>query len=241
MRFDIADGYYMYRERFKFALEPGSSAKLGAPEFPPGIRKKDEFFGETETYRKQVVIRLPVEDAGGSLQLLVTSQGCADVGVCYIPMDSKATIRLAAAGGAAPGTAPALPAFTLQQSDLEVASLFERGGPLLVLASFLGFGLLLAFTPCVLPMVPILSGIIVGEGRSLGKARFNPTFAGFAIGLFGGGAIGFAVGDANRNSGQPNGSQRSVGLALGGALGAGLGALIGAALAPEHWRDIKLR
>jgi hypothetical protein len=82
---------------------------------------------------------------------------------------------------------------------------------------------------------------LIAAQRSLGKARFNPTFAGFAIGLFGGGAIGFAIGDANRHSGQPNGSQRSVGLALGGAIGAGLGALIGAAVAPEHWRDIKLR
>lgn len=82
---------------------------------------------------------------------------------------------------------------------------------------------------------------LVAAQHSMGKARFNPTFAGFAIGLVGGGAIGFAVGDANRQSGQPRGSQRSVGLALGGALGAGIGALIGAAVAPEHWRDIKLR
>src|SRR6187399_2778628 len=95
VRFAIADGYYMYRERFRFAVDPGSDAKLGAPQFPPGIRKKDEFFGEVETYRKQVVIRLPVEGAAGVLRLTVTSQGCADAGVCYIPMDSKATIQLA--------------------------------------------------------------------------------------------------------------------------------------------------
>jgi thiol:disulfide interchange protein DsbD len=189
VRFDIADGYYMYRERFKFVLEPGSAAKLGAPEFPPGIRKKDEFFGETETYRKQVTIRLPVEGASDSLQLLVTSQGCADVGVCYIPMDSKATIRLAAAGSLASSSASPSSSFTLQQSDLEVASLFQRGGPLLVLASFLGFGLLLAFTPCVLPMVPILSGIIVGEGRSLGKRRALFLSLAYVLGM----AVAYAV------------------------------------------------
>ena len=100
--FTIADGYYMYRERFKFAAAADSKAKLGAPQFPPGLRKKDEFFGEVETYRKQVVIRLPVEHAESPLQLTVTSQGCADVGVCYIPMDSKATIQLA--GFSAPPT-----------------------------------------------------------------------------------------------------------------------------------------
>ena len=96
--FAIAEGYYMYRERFKFALEPGSKVRLGAPQFPPGTRKKDEFFGEVETYRKQVMIRVPVIDSGNedTLRLTVTSQGCADAGVCYVPMDSKATIPLTA-------------------------------------------------------------------------------------------------------------------------------------------------
>ncbi|MEK6246181.1 MAG: protein-disulfide reductase DsbD [Pseudomonadota bacterium] len=170
--FAIAEGYYMYRERFRFAVDPGSKARLGTPQFPPGTRNKDEFFGEVETYRKQVAIRLPVENAEGPLHLTVTSQGCADAGVCYIPMDSKATIQLAGFS-APPAGAPAASAsgFSVQVSDFEIARLFESGGPLLVLASFLGFGLLLAFTPCVLPMIPILSGIIAGEGKDLGKLR----------------------------------------------------------------------
>src|SRR6185436_14111183 len=71
VKFAIAEGYYMYRERFRFALDPGSKGKLGAAQFPPGIRKKDEFFGELETYRKQVAIRLPVENAQGPLRLTV--------------------------------------------------------------------------------------------------------------------------------------------------------------------------
>jgi thiol:disulfide interchange protein DsbD len=179
VRFAIADGYYMYRERFKFAAEPGSRARLGAPQFPPGVRKKDEFFGEVETYRKEVAIRLPVENADGPLRLTVTSQGCADVGVCYIPMDSKLEIQLAglSAGAAAPKE------FSLQVSDFEVARLFESGGPFLVLASFLGFGLLLAFTPCVLPMIPILSGIIVGEGRGIGKLRALLLSLAYVLGM----------------------------------------------------------
>ena len=186
--FAIAEGYYMYRERFRFALEPGSKATLGAPQFPPGTRKKDEFFGEVETYRKQVVIRLPVERVEGSLHLTVTSQGCADAGVCYIPMDSKATIHLA--GFSAPATSvPPAPGFTIQVSDFEVARLFQSGGPFLVLASFLGFGLLLAFTPCVLPMIPILSGIIAGEGRDLGKLRALLLSAAYVLGM----ALTYAV------------------------------------------------
>jgi thiol:disulfide interchange protein DsbD len=179
VRFAIADGYYMYRERFKFAVDPGSKGKLGAPQFPPGERKKDEFFGEVETYRKQLAFRLPVEGAEGVLRLTVTSQGCADVGVCYIPMDSKLTVQLA---GLRAGV-PAKPEFSLQVSDFEIARLFESGGTLLVLASFLGFGLLLAFTPCVLPMVPILSGIIVGEGRNLGKLRALLLSLAYVLGM----------------------------------------------------------
>jgi thiol:disulfide interchange protein DsbD len=190
VNFAIADGYYMYRERFRFALEPGVQATLGTPQFPPGIRKKDEFFGEVETYRGQVSIRLPVESAQGPLRLLVTSQGCADAGVCYVPMDSKATIQLTGFS-APPAGAPAAPApgFTVQVSDFEVARLFESGGPVLVLASFLGFGLLLAFTPCVLPMVPILSGIIVGEGRQLGKLRALLLSLAYVLGM----AVAYAV------------------------------------------------
>jgi thiol:disulfide interchange protein DsbD len=190
VNFAIAEGYYMYRERFKFAVEPGSKARLGTPQFPPGTRKKDEFFGEVETYRKQVSIRLPVESGDGALRLLVTSQGCADVGVCYIPMESKATVQLASFSAPPPGVpAAAAPGFTVQVSDFEVARLFESGGPLLVLASFLGFGLLLAFTPCVLPMIPILSGIIAGEGRELGKLRALLLSLAYVLGM----AVTYAI------------------------------------------------
>jgi thiol:disulfide interchange protein DsbD len=186
--FAIAEGYYMYRERFRFALDPGSKAKLGPPQFPPGIRKKDEFFGDVETYRKQVVIRLPVENADGSLHLTVTSQGCADAGVCYVPMDSRATIQLAGFSPP-PAAAPPTSGFTVQVSDFEVARLFQSGGPLLVLASFLGFGLLLAFTPCVLPMIPILSSIIAGEGRELGKLRAFLLSLAYVLGM----AVAYAI------------------------------------------------
>jgi thiol:disulfide interchange protein DsbD len=181
--FAIAEGYYMYRERFRFAVDPGSKIKLGAPQFPPGTRKKDEFFGDVETYRKRVTIRLPVENFDGPLQLTVTSQGCADIGVCYIPMDSKATIQ--PASSSAPPGAPvaSVPGFSVQVSDFEVARLFESEGTLLVLASFLGFGLLLAFTPCVLPMIPILSGIIAGEGNDLGKLRAFLLSLAYVLGM----------------------------------------------------------
>jgi thiol:disulfide interchange protein DsbD len=192
--FAIADGYYLYRDKFRFKVDSPPGVTLGAPEFPPGIQKKDEFFGEMETYRKQVDIRIPVEaGTARTLELSVRSQGCADVGVCYVPMDSKATIQLAAAGaGGADGGTPALsqgaravapaPRFSIFASDRDIAALFE-GSLWLVIVSFLGFGLLLAFTPCVLPMVPILSSIIAGEGRSLNKPRALALSLSYVLGM----------------------------------------------------------
>jgi hypothetical protein len=82
--------------------------------------------------------------------------------------------------------------------------------------------------------------LIVAQ-RSTGHAYFNPTVAGFAIGVVAGGATGVAIGNSQRTASEPNGTQRSVGLGLGAAIGGGLGALVGRALAPEHWREIRLR
>jgi len=173
VRFAIAPGYYMYSERFRFEAQ---GARLGKPEFPAGIPHKDEFFGESQIYRKEVSVRIPAE-ASGAFDLKVTSQGCADAGVCYIPMDSKATLQLASAGGGV-----GLSNLSIYASDVSIAQLFQ-GNLLLVLGGFLVFGLLLAFTPCVLPMIPILSGIIAGEGRGLSKSRALSLSAAYVLGM----------------------------------------------------------
>jgi thiol:disulfide interchange protein DsbD len=181
VRFEIAEGYYMYRERFRFSAA-GADARLGAPQFPAGKRHKDEFFGEMETYRKDVRIVMPVQ-ASGAFDLTVVSQGCADVGVCYIPMESKARIALASTGQAPPARADAgTTEFSLFASDVDIARLFQ-GSFALVLASFVGFGLLLAFTPCMLPMIPILSSIIAGEGRGLNKPRAFVLSLAYVLGM----------------------------------------------------------
>ena len=166
VEFAIAKGYYLYREKFRFGVEGNPAVQLGAPELPRGARHKDEFFGEVETYRQNVRIRIPAQGEG-RFDLKVVSQGCADVGVCYVPMESKASLRLAGTGGAAAAPAPSLSIFA---SDFEIQRLFE-GSFAFVMAMFFGFGLLLTFTPCVLPMIPILSGIIAGEGAGLSKSR----------------------------------------------------------------------
>jgi len=171
VRFAIADGYYLYRERFRFEA---TGARLGKAEFPLGLSHKDEFFGEQQIYRKDVRIRVPVE-ASGAFELKVTSQGCADVGVCYVPMESKVSLQAAAAPG-------------VSSSDVDLAKLFE-GNFFLVIGSFLMFGVLLAFTPCVLPMIPILSSIIAGEGASLNKLRALYLSLAYVLGM----AVAYAV------------------------------------------------
>jgi thiol:disulfide interchange protein DsbD len=184
----IANGYYLYRDRFKFAVEGNPAVRLGTPELPRGIPHKDEFFGETPIYRKEVRIRVPVEGEG-RFDLQVVSQGCADIGVCYVPMESSAPIVLAATGAserpgvsAAPRQVEAAPRFSIFASDLDIARLFE-GNFLFILAGFFVFGLLLTFTPCVLPMIPILSSIIAGEGKDLDKPRALALSGAYVIGM----------------------------------------------------------
>jgi thioredoxin:protein disulfide reductase len=172
VRFAIAQGYYLYRERFRFSAD--GPVKLGTPQLPQGIPHKDEFFGEMHVYRGELAIRLPVEGSG-RFQLKVTSQGCADAGVCYVPMESKASLRVTAAEEAEPR-------LSIFASDVDIARLFE-GNALLVLSGFLLFGLLLAFTPCMLPMLPILSGIIAGEGADLGKLRAFSLSIAYVLGM----------------------------------------------------------
>ena len=99
VRYRIADGYYMYRDKFRFTTIP-QSAGLGDALFPPGKIKDDEFFGRVETYRGELVIRLPVKSAGGFM-LKAVSQGCADAGVCYLPVTQTARLVPAQSSGEA--------------------------------------------------------------------------------------------------------------------------------------------
>jgi thiol:disulfide interchange protein DsbD len=101
-RFAIASGYYLYREKLKFAVEPVTLA--GPAVLPPGKIKDDAFFGSVETYRGKIVVRLPLDGAqpGAVVTVKAESQGCADAGVCYPPQVQRVTVALPARG-ARPG------------------------------------------------------------------------------------------------------------------------------------------
>lgn len=99
VRWEIEPGYYMYRDKFSFSVEPGS---LGKVELPAGAVKEDENFGRVETYRDLIRVQLPISGATGRITLRATSQGCADIGVCYPPQKHVATLDLPVAAGAVP-------------------------------------------------------------------------------------------------------------------------------------------
>ncbi|WP_085710710.1 MULTISPECIES: protein-disulfide reductase DsbD [unclassified Pseudomonas] len=144
----IADGYYLYQKRLKF---DGLAAE-NAPALPEGESHSDEYFGEQTVYRQGLELKIPAAAKG---QIKVSYQGCADAGLCYPPQT-----RVIDLGGKAAATA------TDEAQDQALASGLQQhslGWSLLV---FFGLGLLLAFAPCSLPMLPILAGMVVGSGAT---------------------------------------------------------------------------
>jgi thiol:disulfide interchange protein DsbD len=175
VRYAVADGYYLYRERFAFKA---AGARLGEPVIPPGKVKFDETFQkDEETYRETVSIRVPVE-AAGPFTLTATYQGCADKGLCYPPMEYAAHLHPSVSSGQG-GTAPSSAGTDMGRIE---ASLHSRS-VLAIVPLFLLLGLGLAFTPCVLPMAPILSSIIVGDKASASRGRGLLLSALYSLGM----------------------------------------------------------
>lgn len=167
---DITDGYYLYRD--SLAAESASPGiTLGNPHIPPGEPKEDEYFGLTEVFHRQVIAEWPVSGRADPLQLRITHQGCKENSICYPPQTLLLTVGEGTVAQPAAALAPLAPMVSEQD---QLAGMIRSGNLALVMLSFAGFGLLLAFTPCCLPMVPILSGIIVGQGPNLNTA---PAFA----------------------------------------------------------------
>ncbi|QXH37346.1 protein-disulfide reductase DsbD [Pseudomonas muyukensis] len=147
--FQIKDGYYLYQKRLKFDGLPTAQQ----PALPVAENHHDEFFGDSAVYRQQLELLLPATASG---ELRLGWQGCADAGLCYPPQTTAIAL------GAAPSTAAA----TDQASDQALASNLQQGSLAWSLLAFFGLGLLLAFTPCSLPMLPILAGLVLGNGAS---------------------------------------------------------------------------
>ncbi|WP_308872889.1 protein-disulfide reductase DsbD [Thiothrix subterranea] len=221
----IAPDHYLYKDKFLVKIFDPQGVTVGEPELPSGEVKQDEFFGKIEAVHDLAAIQLPVKrtEAGkaGSFVVELGWQGCAQDVLCYPPelKAFKVDLPAPAAGEqprvswaettppeavakAADSMAPATTAVnsgaeTQMSEQDEIAQTLASGNVLLTLLGFLGFGLLLAFTPCVFPMIPILSGIIVGQKNMTGRKAFilslvyvlamalTYTVAGVLAGLFG--------------------------------------------------------
>jgi len=176
----IADGYYMYRERFKFEAV---GVKLGNPIFPKGMVHFDETFQkDVETFRKSLTVQIPViaiDSSRSNWTLSSRGQGCSDQGLCYAPIDSKQDFDSAKFGIVAQPPPPGAGS----DGGSQLKTSLQSGRLTIILPLFLLLGLGLAFTPCVLPMVPILSSIIVGEGAEVGRHRGFILSLSYSLGM----------------------------------------------------------
>ncbi|MDP1525540.1 MAG: protein-disulfide reductase DsbD [Rhodocyclaceae bacterium] len=193
-RWTITPDYYLYKEKIEFSAEP-AGVKLGTAEMPKGKETNDEFFGKVHIFRgDEAVARIPVVSGSGEIILKATSQGCWDGGVCYPPMTQEAKITLAAMSSAvspaptfvsvAPAAATAADASgdTGDESG-QIAKLLQGSGFWVAVLTFFGFGLLLSLTPCVFPMIPILSGIIVNHGHAVTHLRAFTLSLAYVLGM----------------------------------------------------------
>jgi thiol:disulfide interchange protein DsbD len=169
----IAPGYKLYRDRMSFAVE-GKQAQLAAPALPAGERKFDEGLNkEMEVYHDKVEVTAAIARATAPFVLKLSYQGCADAGLCYPPVDERYSVDPAKPGALTlmseddtlPGASTSMATAAVAQDDGSLAQQTLQGGSIWRIGlAFFGFGLLLSLTPCVLPMIPILSSIIVGQG-----------------------------------------------------------------------------
>lgn len=174
--FAIAEGYYLYQDKLKFSATAG--AVPGTVQLPVAQIKDDPFQHKKKAvYRNTLIFRLPVSQQGQPFTLTVTAQGCADAGLCYPPFrQSFELVMPVAATPAVVATAPV-------DDSSRIQAMLSESNIALTLASFFGFGLLLALTPCVFPMIPILSGIIVGQGASISKKRAFSLSLTYVLGM----------------------------------------------------------
>ena len=165
---EIAPGYYLYREKIQLELSGSEGSRLGDYAIPRGAPKHDEAFGQVEIFHEQLSFELPVirtQPTAQNLTLLANFQGCADRGVCYPPMSQKIDLALPASAITDDVVAP-----KLSEQD-QIVTALKQDSLTMTLLSFFGFGLLLSLTPCIFPMIPILSGIIVGHGNHITTTR----------------------------------------------------------------------
>ncbi|MFI7940587.1 protein-disulfide reductase DsbD [Citrobacter freundii] len=161
LTWQVKDGYYLYRKQI--SITP-SQADIAEIKLPPGVWHEDEFYGKSEIYRKQLTIPITVNQAKSGATLTITYQGCADAGFCY-PPETK-TVPLSEVSADIQATPAPVPATVDPQEKPQPAAQL----PFTALWALL-IGIGIAFTPCVLPMYPLISGIVLGGKQRLSTGR----------------------------------------------------------------------
>ena len=187
--FNVTPSYYLYRNKTEFSI-PGSKTRIVRVDMPKGEIKHDPNFGTLEVYHQsfQAEIALENVDATKPLVLNATYQGCSDNGLCYPPIEKTISVDLAQTVSTA--AAPLTPLSVASDNETsQIAKLFKNGSFWLIVSFFFGAGLLLSLTPCVFPMIPILSGIIVGRGHKITHVHAFILSLAYVLGM----AITYAI------------------------------------------------
>ena len=164
--FSIAPGHYLYRERIQFSVLSPSNITLTDIQLPAGEIKEDANFGKQEVYHRDFQASLKLSPPTETLTLLVSYQGCSEKGLCYAPIKNTLTVAFDPIATAAPSAATSATSATSINNEADSSTqLLKSGQVWLAITGFFFAGLLLSMTPCVLPMIPILSSIIVGQHR----------------------------------------------------------------------------
>lgn len=170
----VAEGYYLYRERMSVSSQE-DSLQLGEIQLPAGKEKHDEFFGDVEIYEYEVEALVPVISSTGSGNIQVTYQGCAHAGLCYPPIKKLLNVALSSTSTSSSGPPPDTAVVTSEQDS--ILHDLQNANPIYAVLLSLGFGLLVAFTACMYPMIPILTSLIMGQGENI------TTFRAFSLSL----------------------------------------------------------
>jgi thioredoxin:protein disulfide reductase len=205
LSWQIADGYYLYQERI--SVEAGAAGKLGAVVMPTGVEKFDSNFNKTlRVYKHQLSVDVPIEKGDASQLITVGYQGCAEKGLCYPPASADMKVDLVAFGASAngvrietdgnlfsggaqvvvdkfPGKKSAAQSNSAGAATDSIASTLASGSLLKTMGVFWVAGLLLAFTPCVLPMVPILSSLIAGQSGVVTRSKGFMLALAYSLGM----------------------------------------------------------
>ncbi|MCS3464315.1 MULTISPECIES: protein-disulfide reductase DsbD [Citrobacter] len=161
LSWQVKDGYYLYRKQISITPSQAETAEV---KLPPGVWHEDEFYGKSEIYRQQLTIPVTVKQAAAGATLTVTYQGCADAGFCYPPETKTVPLREVAASAEAPPTTSSATVSPEEQPQPTTQLPFSALWALLI-------GIGIAFTPCVLPMYPLISGIVLGGKQRLSTGR----------------------------------------------------------------------